>query len=171
MKRRITLQPVSGKPISLTLEVGRHGEFSLEGDDVALQGQHQAVSPHSGVLRLAHREVPFHSARVGGELHLWLDGCVYRFSLESDNEGSHTASRPGAAAGGTVTAPMPGRVVQVNAQPGASVAAGDVLVVVESMKVQFNVAAPSSGTVAEVCCEPGQMVELGAVLARLEPVR
>ena len=168
MKRQITLQPVSGESILLILEVGRHGEFTLDGEGVALQGQHEAASAHSGVLRLAHREVPFHSARVGSELHLWLDGCVYRFLLESDEVGSHATSRSGTA-GGMVTAPMPGRVVQVNAQPGASVAAGDVLVVVESMKVQFNVAAPSAGTVAEVNCEPGQMVELGAVLARLEP--
>jgi biotin carboxyl carrier protein len=63
---------------------------------------------------------------------------------------------------------MPGRVVQLHASPGARVTAGELLAVVESMKVQFNVPAPADGTVAEVCCEVGRIVELGDVLVRLE---
>ena len=68
------------------------------------------------------------------------------------------------AAAGSLAAPMPGTVVRVLAQVGAAVEAGDVLVVLEAMKMEHPVRAAVDGTVAEVLVDAGAQVEAGAVL-------
>ena len=60
---------------------------------------------------------------------------------------------------------MPGTVVRVEARPGAAVSAGQVLVVLEAMKMEHRCRAPHDGTVAEYACRPGRPVDQGTVLA------
>jgi len=69
---------------------------------------------------------------------------------------------------GALTAPMPGTVVRVDVGPGAAVTAGQVLVVLEAMKMEHAVRAQADGTVAQVGVEPGQQVEAGALLVVVE---
>jgi acetyl/propionyl-CoA carboxylase alpha subunit len=71
-------------------------------------------------------------------------------------------------AAGSLVAPMPGTVVRVAAGPGAAVAAGEVLVVLEAMKMEHAVASPAHGRVSEVRVAVGQVVDTGAVLAVVE---
>jgi biotin carboxyl carrier protein len=63
---------------------------------------------------------------------------------------------------------MPGTVVRVAAVPGDAVAAGQVLVVLEAMKMEHSVRSPHDGTVAEVRVSAGQAVDSGTVLAVLD---
>ena len=70
-----------------------------------------------------------------------------------------------AIASGSLLAPMPGTVVAVKVEAGAEVAAGDVVLVLEAMKMQHTVTAPHDGTVAEINVEPGSQVASGEVLA------
>ena len=65
---------------------------------------------------------------------------------------------------GSLHAPMPGRVVRVEARVGDSVRAGQVLVVLEAMKMEHTLRAPHDGVLDEVDCAPGDQVEAGAVL-------
>jgi biotin carboxyl carrier protein len=67
-------------------------------------------------------------------------------------------------AAGSLTAPMPGTVVRVEAEKGQAVAAGDVLVVLEAMKMEHAVRAPVDGVVDDVLVAAGQQVDDGAVL-------
>ena len=64
---------------------------------------------------------------------------------------------------------MPGVVVSWIAQRGASVAAGEALLVIESMKLQMTIEAPQSGTLEDLPFQPGQTFQRGAVLARVRP--
>lgn len=68
----------------------------------------------------------------------------------------------------TVEAPMPGRVVAIQVQPGDSVQAGAVLVVLEAMKMESSITAPHDGTVHHVVVAPGQTVSRGAELVVLD---
>jgi acetyl/propionyl-CoA carboxylase alpha subunit len=71
-------------------------------------------------------------------------------------------------AAGSLTAPMPGAVVRVLVEVGASVAAGQTLVVLEAMKMEHTVAAPAAGVVTQLLVSAGQQVDAGSVLAVVE---
>ena len=65
-----------------------------------------------------------------------------------------------------VVAAMPGRVLEVRVAEGDRVARGDLLVILEAMKMQNEIRADADQVVAEVRCAPGQAVETGALLLR-----
>jgi acetyl-CoA/propionyl-CoA carboxylase biotin carboxyl carrier protein len=67
----------------------------------------------------------------------------------------------------SLEAPMPGTVVQLRVEPGATVSAGETLVVLESMKMEIAITAPRDGTVAEVLVAAGDQVDRGATLIEL----
>lgn len=71
------------------------------------------------------------------------------------------------AAGETVAAPMPGTIVDVKVSAGQAVKSGDVLVVLEAMKMENEVMAPHDGTVAQVVTQKGAKVETGTPLVVL----
>jgi 3-methylcrotonyl-CoA carboxylase alpha subunit len=80
--------------------------------------------------------------------------------------------RQGESGGGSdhrIRAPMPGRVVLVQARPGDTVKSGDVVLVIEAMKMELALKSPRDGVVAEVRATPGEFIEADAVLATLEP--
>jgi acetyl/propionyl-CoA carboxylase alpha subunit len=73
---------------------------------------------------------------------------------------------PGAqVAVGSLVAPMPGSVVRVNVSVGDPVTAGQVLVVLEAMKMEHSITAPADGVVAELSAAEGAQVDTGTVLA------
>ena len=69
------------------------------------------------------------------------------------------------AAGEQVTAPMPGTILKVNVTQGAAVKKGDILVVLEAMKMENEILAPKDGTVAQIAVAKGNTVDTGALLA------
>ena len=66
-----------------------------------------------------------------------------------------------------VTAPMPGKVLSISANPGTAVKKGDTIMVFEAMKMENSVVAPEDGTVASVAFGVGDSFEAGAVIATL----
>jgi len=85
-------------------------------------------------------------------------------------------TRPVAAGGagaassdGAITAPMPGRIVQLSVKPGDRVERGRTLLVLEAMKMEHALAAPIDGVVAEVRVAQGDQVSEGALLVKLGP--
>ena len=68
-----------------------------------------------------------------------------------------------------VPAHITGTVWKVEISVGQKVAAGDVLVILESMKMEMPVEAPDPGTVKEIRCQPSQPVNEGDVLVVLSP--
>jgi acetyl-CoA/propionyl-CoA carboxylase, biotin carboxylase, biotin carboxyl carrier protein len=75
----------------------------------------------------------------------------------------------GADRAGEIRAPMPGSVVAVYAAEGAHVARGEVLIVIESMKMELQITAPYDGALATLHVAPGDQVALDAVLASMAP--
>ena len=80
------------------------------------------------------------------------------------------AAAPAAAApvvsgaGGTVDAPMPGNILKVNVTQGQAVKEGDVLVILEAMKMENEIMAPKNGTVTQVLVSKGSTVDTGVPL-------
>ena len=78
------------------------------------------------------------------------------------------AAAPAAPAGAVaVTAPMPGKILGVKASAGQSVKRGQVLLILEAMKMENEIVAPQDGTVATINVAVGDSVEPGATLATL----
>ncbi|MFN7861810.1 MAG: biotin carboxylase N-terminal domain-containing protein [Curvibacter sp.] len=74
------------------------------------------------------------------------------------------------AEGGRLTAPMPGKVVSFAVKAGDTVVKGQVLAVMEAMKMEHTIAAPAAGVVAELLFAPGDQVSEGAELLKLSVV-
>lgn len=68
------------------------------------------------------------------------------------------------AAGETVKSPMPGNILRINVTQGQQVAEGDVLLILEAMKMENEVVATKAGTVAQIVTSKGAVVETGTPL-------
>ena len=78
-------------------------------------------------------------------------------------------ARPAAAPAGaeSVKAPMPGNILEVRVKDGQAVQAGDVLFILEAMKMENEIMAPAAGTVSGVAVQKGSAVATGAVLCHI----
>ncbi|MBR2444068.1 MAG: biotin/lipoyl-binding protein [Clostridia bacterium] len=111
-----------------------------------------------------------------------VNGNVYEITLEViDKADIKAAPAPAAAAPApaaapaapaqagaqTVTAPMPGNILKVNVSNGQAVKKGDVLMILEAMKMENEIMCPADGTVASVNVTAGTTVEAGTVLCSI----
>lgn len=132
-----------------------------------------------------------HADRQGWVLSIRVDGRHFEVAVSPDGDGryrvaagalgetvevldplTHMAREAhgglGRAGVETVTAYMPGRVVDVLVEEGAEVEAGQGVVVLEAMKMENEIQADSAGTVRTIFVEPGQAVEGGDPLFEIE---
>lgn len=106
-----------------------------------------------------------------------VNGTVYEVELEEITGAAPAAAAPVAApaaaraaapAGGEkVCAPMPGTILSVNVSNGSAVKKGDVLMILEAMKMENEIMAPCDGTVTSVAAAKGAAVESGALLCTI----
>ena len=105
-----------------------------------------------------------------------VNGNVYDVTVEENGTGAAPVARPAAApkaapAGGAgsieVKAGAAGKVFKIEANVGQAVKKGDVIMILEAMKMENEVVAPQDGTVASINVAAGDSVEAGAVLATL----
>jgi 3-methylcrotonyl-CoA carboxylase alpha subunit len=117
------------------------------------------------------------SARIDGAMRRFLagsrddDGRVHDGRQRLRLRAEAVYRRQDETGGGSdprIRAPMPGRVVLVQARAGDAVEPGDVVLVIEAMKMELALKAPRAGVLAEVRATPGEFVEADAVLAILE---
>jgi pyruvate carboxylase subunit B len=156
---------------------GREYRLELDGDTVTLTGR---------THRVELRDIPGTPLR-----HLVVDGRSHVLAATPegpgrwvllhrgeavvvealDERGRHLRDLAGTgrvhAAGGAIRAPMPGLVVRVLVERGASVSAGAGLVVLEAMKMENELKAAAAATVTQVLVRPGQAVEKGQTLVVL----
>jgi len=131
--------------------------LGIEGDGagtLVAQGESAAGGAPAGLART----VEVHPD--GGAVWLVDDGVPTRWAPAVDRHGPR-------AAGGSLDAPMPGTVIDVRTEPGAAVAEGDTLVVLESMKMELAIQAPADGIVADVFVATGDRVAQAAPLVAL----
>lgn len=78
------------------------------------------------------------------------------------------APAPATPTGGeTVAAPMPGTILDIRCSAGQQVQAGDILFILEAMKMENEICAPHDGTVGTVCVQKGASVQTGAALCTM----
>ena len=160
LKRSLRLE-AAGEPLAVRVETLGPGRFVVDGRSVAV------------------------TEWQGGELAVAIDGRARRFGVALAGDAvtvfegaeAHPFRVPdplatGAEAhggGDEIRAPMPGLVKHLAASPGAMVARGDVLVVLEAMKMEHALTAPRDGRIGEVLVAAGAQVTDGTLLLALEP--
>jgi biotin carboxyl carrier protein len=130
---------VNGRPFTVTLD-GNRAEVNGASYEVELQGDQATVN-----------------------------GIAYAFQIQEKKERPGEEAPPrvvraAAEEAGAVTAIMPGKIIRVLVKEGDEVQEGDVLCVLEAMKMENELRASKSGVVKEVTVEPGSDVEMGEVL-------
>ena len=115
------------------------------------------------------------------EVHLSNDGDVWRvivdgneFSVKTDGTArrNNPRKRKGArksVKSGVVSSPIPGKIVSSSVENGDLVSEGEVVLVLEAMKMQNEIQAPISGKVTQMSCEPGDSIEANSPLLVIEP--
>jgi biotin carboxyl carrier protein len=142
--------------IEVRVEAGQAlvGDRRVAFDAIERGGQLDAI-------RIGQRVFPVRTVRVGERVLVWCAGDALEF-----RRASARPARPREMSGG-LAAPMPGRVRMVVAAPGAAVSRGEVVLILEAMKMEHAIRAPRDGTVTRVFFREGDLVEAGVMLAEI----
>ena len=156
--------PPAPTPVELVVD-GEIALFSVGSAELNSGDRTWRVHPiasDAGILRLEVDDIVHEAAvRVGAHaVDVAYLGHTFSFT-RPDAFGPGAGS---AASDGTVLAPMPGTVLAVSAEVGQTVAEGDVLGLMEAMKMELSLKAPVAGTVTAVGAAAGDQVPLGATL-------
>ena len=95
---------------------------------------------------------------------VFLDGHVYVVDVRDGSPAKKKSTDDHAA----LAAPMPATVVTITVEPGQRVSKGEVLIVLEAMKMELPIKAPRDGSIKTIACRPGELVQPGAPLLELE---
>lgn len=104
--------------------------------------------------------------RIGGTLWVHLDGETFTYEPERKGSRKRKGSASGSAA--DVLAPMPGKITKVAVSEGADVTEGQLLIVLEAMKMEYSLKAAVAGKVKSIKCKAGDQVSLGQLLVAVE---
>jgi 3-methylcrotonyl-CoA carboxylase alpha subunit len=142
----------------------RNGGYALDLSDDRIAARAERTDEGGLVVELDGVRSRFAALHQGRDVIVLQNGTSWRLrhldplapELEED------------AGGGRLTAPMPGRVLEVLVADGTRVARGQALMVLEAMKMEHTIAAPADGVVARVSYAAGDLVEEGAMLLAFE---
>jgi 3-methylcrotonyl-CoA carboxylase alpha subunit len=112
------------------------------------------------ILEIEGRRHRIRVARRGDLVFVWCDGEVYEFTPVRSTGRTRTE-------GGDLLAPMPGRIRQTCVSEGEAVRAGQLLLILEAMKMEHAIRAPRDGTVRRLPHREGDLVETGTPLVEI----
>ena len=159
---------LAGSPDEISVELTT---IDHESTRVKLNGDEETVatfessSPHGTIIRIGRRSARVAAMRLRGSIWVATGPAQFEF-IPVD---TRSARRTHGLATPEITAPMPGKVVKLPVTEGQQVAAGDVLVVLEAMKMETALHAESPAIIKQIRATVGQMVDHGAVLLVLSP--
>lgn len=156
------------KQFTLTLEDVAY-EITVTGDSVSVNGRPFDLAFEEDTITVNGTA---HTVEVSGA-QATVDGIAYTFAVTGLEEERPAARRgPVAEAGadeaGVIRAIMPGLILRVPVAEGDEVAEGDVVLILEAMKMENELLAQRSGIVKQLTVAPGDNVEMGQVLAVIE---
>ena len=157
---------VAGRQLSVEVRRRAEGQYEVAVGEHRLSVEARPIGAHGFSLLVDGTSHDTAVERTAGGFRVHLDGAAVEVTLRE--AGSVAMGSPTGSGPSQVRAPMPGRIVRVLAAPGAEVAVGDGLVIVEAMKMENELKAGRAGTVKAVHVREGQAVEGGALLVELE---
>jgi len=143
---------LNGKPLHLDIAEIRENEFSVISDNKSYNVE---------VVQLNHAEKKCTIKVNGNEYELEMKD---KMDLLLQKMGMNKRA---AHAGGSLKAPMPGKVLRVDVKEGQTVKKGDSILILEAMKMENAIKAPGDGTVKSVRVKAGDAVEKGEVMVEM----
>ena len=108
-----------------------------------------------------------------GVWNVTIEGNSFSIEIEGssvgDSAGSTRKKKARGKKSGTISSTIPGKIVSIAVAEGDNVAEGDVVMILEAMKMQNEIQAPLSGTVTAVNCKPGDSIEANSPLVIIQP--
>jgi 3-methylcrotonyl-CoA carboxylase alpha subunit len=153
-----------GDEVRVVTVAPKDGGYEVRVGDQVLQVAARLAARGRLDLELDGRRLSAYFARSGQRRYVGLARDTWTLQPPEPRRGG----REGRNDGGSLTATMPGRVLDVLVAEGDSVQKGDTLVLLEAMKMELRIQAPSDGQVARVLCAAGQVVERGQLLVEFE---
>lgn len=148
----ITIHRLTPKEISLSIDGTTHNYLRMNADTQACE------------MALRDRNInhlfPWHAGRGV------IDG--QDITVEEISPMKAQTSPMGKADNDEICSPMPGKILQIHAQKGDAVEEGQVLAVMEAMKMEHSIKSPRKGIISTLQGKPGDRVEGGAVIIKLE---
>jgi len=101
---------------------------------------------------------------IKGQLWVHFEGRTFIYESPSQKKFGKGASK---GKSGEIPAPMPGKITKILKQIGDSVEAGDVVLVMEAMKMEYTLKADIAGKIETLSCKDGDQVALGKLLVKI----
>lgn len=143
--------PIDSNAVSVIPESG-------EGGDSGQHGQHSQHQQSAAAVRA-------HVVANGDTTWVFIDGETFTIDVEP---AERARARRGSTGNEGLAAPMPATVIKLLVEPGAQVQRGDVLLLLEAMKMELPIRAPRDGRVKALHCRAGELVQPGTPLVDLE---
>jgi biotin carboxyl carrier protein len=160
---------LAGEPEEFDIELTRLAGGSVRvriNGALAIDAIIDSSSPDGSIVRIGRRAARVLTMRRRGSICVTTGPAEFELIPVQAGRGQRTHG----LATPEITAPMPGKVVKVPVTEGQKVLPGDVLIVLEAMKMESPLQAESEAVVRQICATVGQMVDHGAVLLVLGPV-
>ena len=138
--------------------------FTDDGQRLLIGARDYRIEGDGLLIRLDGRSLKARAVRDGSQWHVFCNGGYRRFALREELQAPEDV-----VAGGSLAAPMPGKVIQVMVEAGARVKKGQPLLILEAMKMEHTITAPADGVVKEINFAAGEQVLEGVELITLEP--
>lgn len=110
------------------------------------------------------QEMTAEAQKVAGKLWVHVEGRTFIYEPE---EKSHKKGA-GKVKSGDLISPMPGKVTKILKNPGDKIQSGDVVLVMEAMKMEYTLKSEVAGTLESLNCKAGEQVTLGKLLAKIK---
>ncbi len=104
---------------------------------------------------------------IGKTLWVKHNGETWATDLSELDEQYKTSAKKKSASADQILAPMPGKITKINVSSGQSVSTGDVLIVMEAMKMEYTLKSEINANVTDVLVTANQQVTLGELLVKL----
>jgi acetyl/propionyl-CoA carboxylase alpha subunit len=150
--------------VELTALSDRSARARINGDEEIVAAI-ESTFAEAAIVRIGRRAARVFSTRRRGSIWVAVGPAQFEFVPAE----IRSARRAHGLATPEITAPMPGKVVKLPVTEGQQVEAGDVLMVLEAMKMETALLAESPAVVKQIRAAVGQMVDHGAVLLVLSP--
>lgn len=153
-----------GETHSIRLEKQPDGSYVAMIGETAFSFKASQLKDGTWLIDHDNQRTAVYTARAGDERYVQVDGEQYALTVAN-------LRRRGSQAGGTpddLVSEMPGQVIDVRVSEGDSVQAGDVIVVLEAMKMEIRMTAPHDGIVAKLLVAQGDVVDRGQLLAEVK---